>query len=259
MSWLSDFVTGAPREPYVTPEDEPRVPDPTNPERMISAKSANKPFLAYREYQRKQKEEHEAWLERKKEREEKRARGEEVGPEERDPTQPEEVGVLGLLKFLIFIIVFILLFGKFIAGSYLWGYDGKWARLRTYLPPRQRLFTEAQLATYDGSVPGRPIYLAVDGDVYDVTSGHAYQPGASYHILVGVDAARAFATGCFKTHRTHDVRGLSDQELQAIQHWKKFYEEHKDYVKVGRVVHPPIDPDSPIPESCKQSKGKKDD
>jgi hypothetical protein len=23
----------------------------------------------------------------------------------------------------------------------------------------------------------------IDGDVYDVSSGHAYQPGGSYHIL----------------------------------------------------------------------------
>lgn len=31
----------------------------------------------------------------------------------------------------------------------------------------------------------------------------------------GVDAARAFGTGCFKDHRTHDLRGLSESELQA--------------------------------------------
>ncbi len=30
---------------------------------------------------------------------------------------------------------------------------------------------------------------------------------------VGVDAARAFGTGCFETHRTHDLRGLSEAEL----------------------------------------------
>lgn len=31
----------------------------------------------------------------------------------------------------------------------------------------------------------------------------------------GRDAARAFATGCFATHRTHDVRGLSQRELKV--------------------------------------------
>jgi hypothetical protein len=31
----------------------------------------------------------------------------------------------------------------------------------------------------------------------------------------GVDAARSFATGCFATHRTHDLRGLSEDELRV--------------------------------------------
>lgn len=32
---------------------------------------------------------------------------------------------------------------------------------------------------------------------------------------VGTDAARAFATGCFKEHKTHDIRGLNDDELRV--------------------------------------------
>lgn len=31
----------------------------------------------------------------------------------------------------------------------------------------------------------------------------------------GRDAARAFTTGCFETHLTHDLRGLSAQELEV--------------------------------------------
>lgn len=31
----------------------------------------------------------------------------------------------------------------------------------------------------------------------------------------GRDAARAFATGCFATHRTHDVRGLTEREQKV--------------------------------------------
>lgn len=34
----------------------------------------------------------------------------------------------------------------------------------------------------------------------------------------GVDAARSFATGCFATHRTHDLRGLSEAELKVSDH-----------------------------------------
>lgn len=44
--------------------------------------------------------------------------------------------------------------------------------------------------------------------------------------------------------------------LQSLAHWKKFYAEHPDYVKVGRVNHRQIDPDSPIPEHCDPKKAK---
>ena len=35
----------------------------------------------------------------------------------------------------------------------------------------------------------------------------------SFQFRAGRDAARAFATGCFATHQTHDIRGLSDREM----------------------------------------------
>ena len=43
---------------------------------------------------------------------------------------------------------------------------------------------------------------------------------------------------------------------QGLAHWKKFYAEHKAYVRVGRVIHPQIDPASPIPEHCDPKKAK---
>jgi hypothetical protein len=95
-----------------------------------------------------------------------------------------------------------------------------------------------------------------------------------------VDAARAFGTGCFKDHRTHDLRGLSESEihvsvphhhsseedvptilfwvlfffLQSVEHWKQFFRDHKTYFKVGRVNHRPIDPTSPLPVHCDPKK-----
>lgn len=80
---------------------------------------------------------HNAWLERKKLRDEKIARGEDGGREEPDPTAEVEVGVLGLLKFLVYTLIIIALAGKFITGSYLWEYEGKWAQLKTYWPVRR--------------------------------------------------------------------------------------------------------------------------
>lgn len=83
---------------------------------------------------RKREQEHLAWAQRQKEREEKLARGEPVGPAERDPTAEEEVGLFGLLRFIVYLLLILALAGKFFTGSFLWEYDGKWVRLKTYWP-----------------------------------------------------------------------------------------------------------------------------
>jgi hypothetical protein len=45
--------------------------------------------------------------------------------------------------------------------------------------------------------------------------------------------------------------------VQSIEHWKNFYRDHKEYFKVGRVSHKPIDPSSSIPEHCDPKKAEK--
>ncbi|KJA24619.1 hypothetical protein HYPSUDRAFT_65498 [Hypholoma sublateritium FD-334 SS-4] len=252
MSWMGELAGGEAPPRFVDDSTE-KVPDPNIPGRMVSTKSANRPFLAYKEYRDEQEALHAAWLEKKEARDEKIARGEKVGPLERDPTAVTEVGALGLLKFFVVLLVVLALSGKFITGSYTWEHRSKWLQVKTYWPQNQRLFSENVLAQFDGK-DGRPYYLAIDGDVYDVSSGKAYQEGGSYNHFVGIDAARAFGTGCFKEHRTHDTRGMTEQELRGLAHWKKFYTEHKDYVKIGRVSHPPIHPDTPVPVHCDPKK-----
>lgn len=151
----------------------------------------------YKEYRVKQEKLHADWLERKKERDAKIARGEEVEPEEPDPTYEPEIGVLGLLKFVVCLLLFVVLLGKFVTGDFLWGYDGKWTQLKTYWPVRihfmplskhelmyiqqgeGRLFSEAGLARYDGSNPDIPLYLAVR---------------CSYNLLPRLRTARSMAT-----------------------------------------------------------------
>ncbi|KAK7061355.1 sterol metabolism-related protein [Favolaschia claudopus] len=259
MSWMSG-LTGQEPPRYVAPPEELTVPDPHIPDRLVSNKTANQPFLAHKEYRERQEALHNEWLEKKKIRDAKIARGEKVGPLPPDPTEATEVGLLGLLKFFLYTTIFIALAGKFVTGSYTWEYETRFLpTLKSLWPTDQRLFSEKLLTEYTGE--GRPTYLAIDGDVYDVSSGKSYQPGGSYHFMAGRDAARAFGTGCFQTHWTHDLRGLSDQEYAGVQHWKKFFAEHKEYRKVGRVSHPPIDPKSPIPVHCdpkKQAKGEEE-
>ncbi|PVG03587.1 cytochrome b5 [Serendipita vermifera] len=225
--------------------------------RMISTKKANMPFISYKKW----KDAEEAKEKRKKLRQEKKERGEPLSDWEDDPDAPreEESFFVTTIKTLFIIVAIVALSGKFVTGSMTWGYQGKWVQWRTYWPfeGSGSLFTEQMLAKYDGSDPKLPIYLAIDGDVYDVSANRAtYGPGGSYHLMVGVDAARSFGTGCFKDHRTHDLRGLTEEEMQGVNHWKKFFKEKDKYRHVGKVIHPPIDPKSPIPRHCKEDKQK---
>lgn len=92
------------------------------------------------------------------------------------------------------------------------------------------------------------------GEVFDVTKGRGwYGKGGSYHHFSGKDAARAYVTGCFQDHLTHDLRGLNENELKGVAHWKKFYENHHTYHKIGRVIHDPIPQDAPLPKPCKSA------
>ena len=133
---------------------------------------------SYKEYRDKQEALHAAWEERQKEREAKIAQGEKVGPPEPDPTAQHEVGLLGLLKFFLYLFLFAALAGKFVTGSYTWDIKSKWLQIKNYKPvsplssameitnlhllqqTNDRLFSERWLAEFDGRIPGRPIYLA---------------------------------------------------------------------------------------------------
>lgn len=54
------------------------------------------------------------------------------------------------------------------------------------------VFTEGDLRTYDGTDPTLPIYIGLDGYVYDVTLGKEYYaPGGRYHDLAGKDSSQA--------------------------------------------------------------------
>jgi len=49
-------------------------------------------------------------------------------------------------------------------------------------------YTTASLAQFNGEDPALPIYIAFDGDVYDVSSGRKfYGPEGTYHFLAGSD------------------------------------------------------------------------
>ncbi|OIW27723.1 cytochrome b5 [Coniochaeta ligniaria NRRL 30616] len=129
--------------------------------------------------------------------------------------------------------------------------------------------TPAQLSAYDGTDETKPIYLAINGTIYDVSANRrTYGPGGSYHFFAGRDASRAYVTGCFAEDTTPDMRGaeemylpLDDPEVdrhwtaeqlrelrkkeraeakrrvhEALKHWVDFFAKSKKYRMVGYVV-----------------------
>jgi predicted heme/steroid binding protein len=71
-----------------------------------------------------------------------------------------------------------------------------------------------ELEAYDGTDPKRPIYVGLNGSIYDVSaSPHTYGPGGSYSFFAGRDAARAFITGCFQEDLTPDMRGVEEMYI----------------------------------------------
>lgn len=136
-------------------------------------------------------------------------------------------------------------------------------------PQRGPLYlTPAELAAYDGTDETKPIYLAINGTIYDVSPNRrTYGPGGSYHFFAGADASRAYVTGCFADDRTPDMRGVEEMFLpiddpetdrqfapellremrakerveakkkvhDALKHWVDFFGKSPKYTKVGFV------------------------
>ncbi|KAF2984920.1 hypothetical protein EK904_013156 [Melospiza melodia maxima] len=65
---------------------------------------------------------------------------------------------------------------------------------------------------------GQPIYLAVKGVVFDVTSGKEfYGKGAPYNALAGKDSTRGVAKMSLDpADLTHDTTGLTEEELKSL-------------------------------------------
>jgi predicted heme/steroid binding protein len=78
----------------------------------------------------------------------------------------------------------------------LWFFAGYWSRgtsghqevAKSALPT----LSLNELAQYDGSSTTLPLYIGLDGYIYDVTAGKKfYIPGAVYHYLVGKDSSKS--------------------------------------------------------------------
>ncbi|XP_065186966.1 neuferricin-like [Sycon ciliatum] len=99
-----------------------------------------------------------------------------------------------------------------------------------------RLFTVQELKQYDGSDSSKPIYLALVGQVFDVTKGKQYYgKDGGYGFFSGRDGTRAFVSGDFtEVGLTDNVTGLDNANIIGIEDWLSFY--HKDYTYAGKLV-----------------------
>ncbi|KKK15925.1 hypothetical protein P175DRAFT_0431262 [Aspergillus ochraceoroseus IBT 24754] len=154
--------------------------------------------------------------------------------------------------------------------SLLWGYRPwftKWPEVIRYIQGPV-ILTPDQLALHDGTDPSLPIYLAINGTIFDVSANpHTYGPGGGYHFFTGRDATRAFVTGCFQEDLTDDLTGVEEmfvplddpdeyraltsgqkkirreqdlrlakaKVLKQVAHWENFFRNHKKYFEVGKV------------------------
>ncbi|XP_067845042.1 neudesin isoform X2 [Heptranchias perlo] len=87
-----------------------------------------------------------------------------------------------------------------------------------HLKKAVRLFTDSDLAKYNGEEENQPIYMAVKGVVFDVTLGKAfYGKDAPYNALAGKDSTRAVAKMSLESEDlTHDTTGLTEDELKSL-------------------------------------------
>ncbi|KAG2293180.1 hypothetical protein Bca52824_039849 [Brassica carinata] len=105
------------------------------------------------------------------------------------------------------------------------------------LPPPVQLgeITEEELKQYDGSDSKKPLLMAIQGQIYDVSQSRMfYGPGGPYALFAGKDASRALAKMSFEENDlTGDISGLGPFELDALQDWE--YKFMSKYVKVGTI------------------------
>lgn len=185
------------------------------------------------------------------------------------------ISVLDIIRLLVTLVAASCGLSYYITSSesLLWGYRPwftKWPLVVRYIQGPIFL-TPEQLSLYNGTDPNLPIYLALNGTIFDVSANpRIYGPGGMYGFFAGRDAARAFVTGCFEDDLTSDLAGVeemfipiddedSEEEKKLtkaqkkirrerdvrlakaevrkhVEHWQNFYRDHKKYFEVGKVV-----------------------
>ncbi|GAA5911004.1 hypothetical protein JCM6882_006746 [Rhodosporidiobolus microsporus] len=103
-------------------------------------------------------------------------------------------------------------------------------------PPKDTPFSKAELAKYDGKDADTPIYVAIKGQIFDVSAKREmYGPGCGYHVFVAKDASRGLGKSSLKPEdAVADYSTLTPEELKVLDDWEKYFK--KRYNIVGKVT-----------------------
>lgn len=107
-----------------------------------------------------------------------------------------------------------------------------------------RDFTPRELSNYNG-FDLEKIYIAVKGNVYDVSKGRQfYGPSGPYSNFAGHDASRGLALNSFETEHVRgwnepidDLKDLTDIERESLDKWEGMFK--GKYPCVGKLVADP--------------------
>ncbi len=111
-----------------------------------------------------------------------------------------------------------------------------------------RDFTVAQLKEFTGTSKKFPLYVALLGDVYDVSSSSdLYGKDMPFHCYAGKDASLAMAqNSCDASFflesplNQHQVKDLDDKVQKTLNEWIKVFQLEFKYPIVGKVSAPEV-------------------
>jgi membrane-associated progesterone receptor component len=108
-------------------------------------------------------------------------------------------------------------------------------------PPRN--FTLKQLSHFDGTKDGdddKPVYLALNGIVFDVSEGrNFYGPGGPYELFAGHECGVALAKMSFDTEFLDDmatIPNLKHGERVELENWIEKFTHYRCYPVLGRLI-----------------------
>lgn len=141
-----------------------------------------------------------------------------------------EWALIGVIAALVLVIVRMLVFGGSAAVAK--------APVKPKRKPALVFLTADELAAFDGTDKQAPVYVALRGTIYDVSSRRDMYgvKGQGYNVLAGRDAARALAKHALDpaTCNNANIDDLTPGELEALSQWEDTY--RQKYGVVGHVV-----------------------